>query len=162
MEDQNLVLEKANRFPKWLTTVTPFSKALAMILFIAFPFIGFYLGIKYQQQISVTTSVVSEVQRTVIPILSPIPKGKKIIRRVGEKESSFLIQKINAGSVNGIWYEVYPVARGEGSPKTIHIGDDIGYSCEGVSEKLTGIDFSGQTITFIKIVGQRPYGGCPI
>ena len=31
--------------PKWATTVTPLSKYLAMVLFIALPFIGFYLGI---------------------------------------------------------------------------------------------------------------------
>lgn len=38
--------------PKFLTIVTPFSKALAMILFIALPFIGFYLGVTYQNQLS--------------------------------------------------------------------------------------------------------------
>ena len=36
------------KLPKFLTTVTPFSKFLALTLFVTFPFIGFYLGIKYQ------------------------------------------------------------------------------------------------------------------
>ena len=155
---------------RYLFTVTTFSKLLAMILFIVFPFVGFYLGMRYQKQITVNTTAVLEVQKTVIltPIPSstssptPILKDEKIISKVGDKESSFLIQKINSGSVDGLWYQAYPVARGEGTPKTLHIGDDIGYSCEGVSEKLTSIDFSGQTITFAKIVGQRPVGGCPI
>ena len=35
--------------PKWATTVTPFSKTLALALFIALPTIGFVLGMKYQQ-----------------------------------------------------------------------------------------------------------------
>lgn len=34
--------------PNPLTTVTPLSKAIALILFIALPFVGFYLGTRYQ------------------------------------------------------------------------------------------------------------------
>lgn len=95
---------------------------------------------------------------------SPITNGEEVIRTVGEKESSFLILKINSESVDGRWYQVYPIQKPNdpGVPKTLHIGDDIGYACEGVSEKLTGIDFSGQRISFTKIVGQPTSGGCPI
>ncbi len=96
------------------------------------------------------------------PAPTPIPTGEQIIRKAGEREGSFLIQKINSGSVDGLWYQAYPVARNEGTPKTLRVGDDIGYACEGVSEKLTSINFSGQTITFTKIVGRPPVGGCPI
>lgn len=96
------------------------------------------------------------------PSPTPMPSGEKIIRKVGEWESSFLIQKINPDSVDGLWYLAYPVPRDEGEPRTLHIGDDIGYACEGVSEKLVSINFSGQTITFNKVVGQPPLGGCPI
>lgn len=35
--------------PKWATTVTPLSKAIALLIFIILPFIGFILGMKYQQ-----------------------------------------------------------------------------------------------------------------
>lgn len=38
--------------PKELTTVTPLSKALAVILFITLPFIGFFLGVKYQSSLN--------------------------------------------------------------------------------------------------------------
>ncbi len=98
------------------------------------------------------------------PTPSPAPNGEKIIRKVDEKESSFLIQKINSNSVEGLWFQTYPIERPNdpGTPKTLYIGDDIGYTCEGVSEKLININFSGQTVTFNKVVGQRPYGGCPI
>lgn len=105
-------------------------------------------------------------RHTISPTPTPTPisvtSGEKIIGKVGERENSFLIQKINQDSVDGLWYEKYPVASNKGTPKTLHIGDDIGYACEGVSEKLISIDFTGRTITFNKIVGQPPNGGCPI
>lgn len=70
-----------------------------------------------------------------------------IIRKVGEIESSFLIQNVNPDSVNGI--KNYNSNGGIAIPyfptsKTLRIGDDIGYACEGISEKLTSIDFPGQ------------------
>lgn len=70
MEEQNPVLEKTNKFPLWLITVTPLSKVLAMILFITLPFVGFYLGMQYQQKVTVAP-VASEVQKAVIPTLTP-------------------------------------------------------------------------------------------
>jgi hypothetical protein len=88
--------------------------------------------------------------------------GSTVVLTVGQREGSFLIQKINPDSVDGLWYLAYPVPREEGEPRTLRIGDDIGYACEGVSEKLTSIDFSGQKVTFTKIVGKPPLGGCPI
>jgi hypothetical protein len=42
-------VKKKSKLPNSLTTVTPFSKFLAMILFILLPFFGFYLGMLYQQ-----------------------------------------------------------------------------------------------------------------
>lgn len=41
------------RLPKSFTTVTPLSKTLAFILFIALPFAGFYLGMEYQKRTTV-------------------------------------------------------------------------------------------------------------
>ena len=80
---------------------------------------------------------------------SPIPSDEKIIRKVGERVSSFLIQKINSTSVDGLWFQAYPIERPNdpGTPKTLYIGDDMGYACEGVSIKLISINFVGQTIT---------------
>ncbi len=112
------------------------------------------------------------------PVLKPLPTNKpvpkpnpsnpatdsgKIIKKVGEQEGSFLVQKINQDTVDGRWFQAYPIAQlGEGTPKTLRIGDDIGYTCAGVTEKLTSINFSKQEITFTKIVGKTPTGGCPI
>ncbi len=98
------------------------------------------------------------------PAKEIIDASSAIVKSVGETESSFFIQKINPDSVDGLWFDIYPIQRPNdpGTPKTLHIGDDIGYACEGVSEKLTSIDFSGQKVTFTKIIGEQPAGGCPI
>lgn len=54
--------------PNPLTTVTPLSKTLALILFVVLPFLGFYLGMRYQLALSVPvpTSLVNtnQVNRT--------------------------------------------------------------------------------------------------
>lgn len=96
------------------------------------------------------------------PNPNPVPAGEIIVKKVGDQEGSFLIQKINQDSVEGIWYTAYPVPRDTGEARTLYIGDDIGYVCEGVSEKLVSIDYSAQTVTFNKVTGQVPTGGCPI
>ena len=96
--------------------------------------------------------------------VSPIVNTEEITMTVGDREGSFLMQKINRDSVEGLWYRIYPVARegDAGDAKTLHIGDNIGYACEGVSEVLTKIDFDGQTATFLKTISEPPVGGCPI
>jgi len=96
--------------------------------------------------------------------LPPSANTEEIIMTIGDREGSFLMQKINTGSVEGAWYRIYPVARegDRGEMKTLHIGDDIGYSCVGISEKLIKIDLVKQTATFLKTTTQPPIGGCPI
>src|SRR5260221_1389123 len=42
------------KLPKSLTTVTTFSKTLALIMFILFPILGFFLGIQYQATTTTT------------------------------------------------------------------------------------------------------------
>ena len=50
---------------KTFTTVTPLSKSIALILFVSLPFIGFYLGAKFQKSITVCNSFVPIVTNTV-------------------------------------------------------------------------------------------------
>jgi hypothetical protein len=47
--------------PKQLTTITPFSKYLALSLFVILPLVFFYLGMKYQEQ---NTPQVQIIQQT--------------------------------------------------------------------------------------------------
>lgn len=37
--------------PSWMNEVTPFSKALAMIIFVLFPFLGFWMGARLQREL---------------------------------------------------------------------------------------------------------------
>lgn len=102
------------------------------------------------------------ISPTQIYVPSPTASGEIIARKAGEQEGSFLIQKINPDSVEGLWFAAYPIPREKGEVKVLHIGDDIGYACEGVSEKLVRINFTDQKVNFQKIMSEIPLGGCPI
>lgn len=41
--------KKSLKLPKYMVTVTPFSKFLALTMLILFPIFGFYLGKQYQK-----------------------------------------------------------------------------------------------------------------
>ncbi len=58
------------RLPKELTTVTPLSKTLALILFIVLPFIGFFVGVRYETMNNSLSTV---------PDYSNIPQKNTII-----------------------------------------------------------------------------------
>ena len=77
MEEQNSTPEKVNKLPKWLTTITPFSKYLAMSLFIVLPFVGFYLGMQYQSKTSTNDEV------SIAPVSFTQPSGKVAYRQGG-------------------------------------------------------------------------------
>jgi hypothetical protein len=49
-EQTNPVAEERPNWKKLCCTVTPFSKYLAMVLFVALPFVGFWLGMEYGSQ----------------------------------------------------------------------------------------------------------------
>ncbi len=56
---------------KFLTTVTPFSKFLAMVLFVALPFVSFYFGMIYQKAFTYSCES-SLATRNEIPTVTPI------------------------------------------------------------------------------------------
>lgn len=61
MNPSSKPIKQNSRLPSSLTTVTPFSKLFALILFILLPFIGFYLGIQYQKNVTSHTSQPSAI-----------------------------------------------------------------------------------------------------
>jgi hypothetical protein len=61
---------------KTFTTVTPFSKAVALLMFIALPFIGFQLGRAYQRLI--TPSPVPIGLLRLAPVENPIDTNSNI------------------------------------------------------------------------------------
>ena len=60
------------KLPKSWTTVTLFSKYLTMILFIVLPFVGFYLGMQYQDLVTPdyppTQYIASPAMKKVVPM----------------------------------------------------------------------------------------------
>lgn len=56
--------------PNPFTTVTPLSKALALILFISLPFVGFYLGMQYQTLVTPLPFKVPSSAGSSVPVKS--------------------------------------------------------------------------------------------
>jgi len=61
------------KLPKYLTTITTFSKILAMILFILLPILGFKFGMDYQKKINTQTLDSQKENKNVIKTPAPLP-----------------------------------------------------------------------------------------
>lgn len=94
------------KLSKSWTTVTPLSKLIALILFIALPFIGFYLGLHYQQPLSsATISSPFEPNPFSVYISSVSPSSAKIgdtikIGGMGFTSENYI--HINGGYTNDV------------------------------------------------------------
>jgi hypothetical protein len=49
------------KLPDWATTVTPFSKMLALSILVVFPILGFYYGMYYQRQMDAVHEPIKEI-----------------------------------------------------------------------------------------------------
>ena len=58
---------------------------------------------------TVSYSILADDSRQSTSDSSPTINGDEIFRTVGEREGSFVILKINSESVDGRWYEAYPI-----------------------------------------------------
>lgn len=65
--------------PKWITSVTPFSKALAIILFITLPLFTFFLGVTYYKKInySENSTNINKVNQITLD-LTPTPTNNQL------------------------------------------------------------------------------------
>ncbi len=59
--------------PKELTTVTPLSKYLAIVVFVLFPILGFFLGMKYQELMNLSKRQEMEENLTITRAPTPTP-----------------------------------------------------------------------------------------
>ena len=77
----------------------------------------------------------------------------------GQRNGPLLVQKIGADYVSGLNYIEYPVARQEGIPVTLHVGDKASNGCT-VTLVLLKIQANGTNAVFSKTVNEnRP---CPL
>lgn len=103
--------------------------------------------------------MVSQRAPSPVPIPSPIPKpnGEQISLREGQRESSFLLEKIYPDRVTGLNFWEYPIATDQGYPVILRVGEIVSNGCT-ITLTLTRIE--GNTATFIKKTDfNRP---CPI
>lgn len=101
--------------PKWATTVTPFSKILALIIFITFPIVSFLLGMKYQYIADKNENIENKISNpsstiklTIIPLAEPATPFN-----ITQQPSStpnenklYLVKRINGNNINV--YSVLP------------------------------------------------------
>ena len=125
MEDK---IKQANpTLHRYLFTVTTFSKILAMILFIILPFIGFYLGMQYQETINPPPSSMFEqvTQKIPIPTSTPTTTTSSIPSR-----GTIIID--NSGSTNTPGWTLTVQENGEG----IVVFKKSGYENQRISSTL--------------------------
>ncbi len=73
-----------DRLPKSLTTVTTFSKLLALFLFILLPFAGFMIGAKYQAKLDSLKSETINNAPTPTPTADPTANRKTFLSKSGK------------------------------------------------------------------------------
>lgn len=90
--------------PKEITTITPLSKLVAVILFFALPIIGFYLGLYYKQAGVISSSQPNYQQNTVYPtpaITAVVPQPSSIQQITSEvnETDEWLMKKASVCNV---------------------------------------------------------------
>jgi hypothetical protein len=97
-----------------------------------------------------------------LPVSANATYGSTVSVQDGQRISNFMAQNISYASntVSGLIYVQYPVAATLGSETTLHIGDTVGYACDGTEAKLTEI-YANNTAVFTHLTTSTR-GGCPI
>ncbi|MCL5429994.1 MAG: hypothetical protein M1504_00785 [Candidatus Marsarchaeota archaeon] len=80
---------------------------------------------------------------------------------VGQQISNFYVETINASndSVYGLLYYEYPVARIQGYPATLYVGNTIGYACDGSEYQLVAVKSNPNVTIFVH--NSTDTGKCP-
>ena len=79
------------KLPKSFTTVTPFSRLIALILFVLLPFVGFYTGVLYQRSITPPQQLITI--SPVTPINTPLVAAPSLAPSVVPTPASKLFSK---------------------------------------------------------------------
>ncbi len=89
-----------------------------------------------------------------------LPRTTTDVATVGDFAGIFQILHIHPASADGFLRIPYPLCCWTQN-KTITVGDDVGVSCEGLSERLVRIDFPDQILIFTRVQSVRNLT-CPI
>lgn len=134
--------------PKSVTSVTPFSKFLALIFFVMLPFLGFFFGMAYQQQVDSLPqeSVPSEYSNP-----SPTPTPLKDLDTSGWKtfRSTEYKYELKIPSNWGVSIDSLPVATSQANKY-----ENVYLNIDRNEEIITALD---EGRTFIQIL--NPVGG---
>ena len=81
-----------------------------------------------------------------------------------ERIDNFLVLGIDSSTVTGVFYNLYPVAFIGGVRAELHVGDTVGYSCDGTLARLSGMGTSNGHLTaaFVVVSSARSRYGCPM
>jgi hypothetical protein len=91
---------------------------------------------------------------------SSIDLGTEVVANQNIRLDNFLILGVGIDNVTGKIFTLYPLASANGTDKTLHIGDTIGYACDGTLAELAAIN--GTRAIFTVLVSKPQQGGCPI
>lgn len=139
------------QLPKSFTTVTPVSKAIAILLFISLPFIGFYLGINYQKSITIYPTTIAPIQKypkvTIIPtiVLTPSDTTAEPTKLISKQLNYFLPKSWQTiqDSTNSFEIGYDPtIFTSRASKESIFLG----YIANQGSNSVTLIDYDGGSL----------------
>jgi len=149
------------KLPESLTTVTPLSKTLAMILFVLLPFIGFYFGTLYQK--SVTPAEITNSQQTILektndnyimsPTHSPSP-SLSIPSSLTDTELYDMVDKFVGNKISRSGGSVYYAG-------TEKVGDDLYTVTVGVDKSEGSTYFIGKDKGVWKVSSYLDNLWCP-
>ncbi len=89
------------KLPEWATTVTPFSKILAFILFITLPIISFYFGLTLQQKVTINPIPTTFLPASPQPLPTSFP-AKKTAENCQSSSECGLCSECQSGICNEI------------------------------------------------------------
>jgi hypothetical protein len=119
------------------------------------------VSVSNDDRLAYWTLNVSPVVLDTLPTVLSLPSVRTEIGTVGDQVSTLKILRIDTASVTGNQSTLYPLGFCCRTV-TLHVGDDVGVACEGLSVKIAWIDSPDQKVGFTVVQSSSPTGGCPI
>lgn len=139
--------------PKSLISVTPFSKFLALVFFVMLPFLGFFFGMAYQQQVDNLPQESVPVQYS-SPSPTPTPTSTKENERMNyftpkELDEYFTYILPSGWVVNNSSNPQFQTKDYKGEEGNIHVTSGLGVSIVAIETNLTVSQYFDNSISFV-------------